>query len=385
MPVKLCSAHHIIQISTAAAVLAFGCLALSGTGRAQAPATPTAAVKTTTWKLQSTWPAANLLQGSPAAISKAVEEMSAGRLKIDVSPGGQMVPAFEVLDATHKGVLDAAHSWPGYWTGKNTAAGLFGVPPAGPFGMGRDEYLSWMFDGGGLDLYNEMLQKELRLNVICLITTTNPYWEAFGWLKKPFANLTELKSLKYRTSGLGLDMLRHMGISGVQMPGGEVLPALERGTIDAAEWATPSHDILMGFHNIAKFYYMPDMRQPPAVHEFLINKTKWDELTPDLRAIVRSAAMAEIQRMTSASIALDAKAAAELEEKHGVKIMRTPDEVFKAQMEAADKVFEAESKKNPFFAKVLESQRAFAKLAVPHAARIRPPIERAVEHYWGKK
>ena len=365
--------------TVAAGVAALAMLGAVPPSQAQTPA------KSITWKLQSTWPQANLLQESPAAIAKAVDEMSAGRLKIDVAPAGQIVPAFEVLDATHKSVIDAAHSWPGYWTGKNTAAGLFGVPPGGPFGLGRDEFQSWMFQGGGLDLYNEMLQKELKLNVVCLITTTIPYWEAFGWLRQPFQNLAELRRIKYRTSGLGLEMLRHMGMTGVQMPGGEVLPALERGTIDGAEWGIPSHDILMGFHNVTKVYYMPDMRQPPAVHEFLINKSKWDELTPDLRAIVRNAAMAEIIRFTAVTIDLDGKAAAELQEKHGVKFMRTPDEVFKAQLEAIDKVFETESAKNPFFKRVLDSQRQFAKLAVPNAARIRPPLERAVEHYWGQK
>ena len=362
-----------------AAAAAVSALALAAFG-AGAPAE----AQTRTLKLQSTWPQANLLQESVAAFAKSVDDMSGGRLKIEVSPAGQVVPAFEVLDATHKGVIDAAHSWPGYWTGKNTAAGLFGVPPGGPFGLGRDEFLSWMLAGGGLELYNEMLQKELKLNVVCLVTTTVPYWEAFGWLKKPFENLAELRRIKYRTSGMGLEMLRHMGMTGVQMPGGEVLPALERGTIDGAEWGIPSHDILMGFHNVTKFYYMPDMRQPPAVHELLINKTKWDELPPDLKAIVRHAGLSEIIRMTATSIDLDSKAAVDLQEKHGVKILRTPDEVFKAQLEAVDKVLEAEAAKNPFFKRVLDSQREFAKRAVPHAARIRPPLEKAVEHYWAK-
>ena len=358
-------------------------VAVAGTVLAE-PAAAQAPAKTYSWKLQSTWPQANLLTESVNSLVKSIDEMSAGRLKVEAAPAGQLIPAFEVLDATHKGVIDAAHSWPGYWTGKNTAAGLFGVPPGGPFGLGREEFMSWMLSGGGLDLYNEMLQKELKLNVMVLLTTGVPYWEAFGWLKKPFENLEELRRIKYRTSGLGLDMLRHMGMTGVQMPGGEVLPALERGTIDGAEWGIPSHDILMGFHNVTKFYYMPDMRQPPAVHEFIINKSKFEELPPDLRAIVRYAALAEITRMSAHSIDLDSKAIVELQEKHGVKVLRTPDPVFKAQLEAIDKVFEAEAAKNPFFKKVLDSQREFAKRAVPHAARIRPPLERAVEHYWSK-
>ncbi len=368
-----------VAAASSAAVLGFGVLtsALPAAAQSSAP-------KQFSWKLQSTWPGANLLQDSPRHIAKTVEEMSAGRLKMEVLPAGTLVGAFEVLDATHKLVMDAAHSWPGYWTGKNTAAGLFGPPPGGPFGMGRDDFLSWMHNGGGLELYNEMLQKELKLNVIAFVTTTIPYWEAFGWLRKPFDSVADLKKLKFRTSGLGLDMMRVMGVPAVQVPGGEVIPALERGTIDGAEWAIPSHDILMGFQNIAKVYYMPDMRQPPAMHEFLINKGKWDELPPDIQAIVKSALMAEITRFSALTVDLDGKAAAELTEKHGVKIMRTPDEVFKLQLEAIDKVFEAEAKKNPFFAKVLASQREFANRVVPHAARIRPPLERAVEHYWPK-
>ena len=190
--------------------------------------------------------------------------------------------------------------------------------------------------------------------------------------------------MKFRTSGLGLLMLQNMGITTVQMAGGEVVPSLERGTIDGAEWAIPSHDILMGFHNITKYYYMPDMRQPPGIQEFLINKTKWDELPADLKAIVKNALLAEIMRMNNASIDLESKAVTELADKHGVKLMRTPEDVLKAQLPAMDKVYDEEAKKNPFFAKVLASQREFAQRVVPHAARMRPPLERAVEHYWSK-
>lgn len=343
-----------------------------------------ALAQTTSWKLQTSWPQANLLQRSPEHIAKTIETISGGRLKIEVLPAGMIVPAFEVLDAVHKGVIDAAHTWPGYWTGKNTAAGLFGPPPAGPYGMGRDEFLSWLHSGGGLELYNELLQKELKLNVISFMTTTLPYWEAFGWFRKPFESLDELKRLKFRTSGLGLDLLRQMGITGVQMPGGEVIPALERGLIDGAEWAIPSHDILMGFHGVTKFYYMPDMRQPPGMHEFMINKSKWDALSPDMQLIIKTALLAEVMRTNNDTIAADGVAAEDLRTKHGVTIKRTPDDVFKAQMEAADRMYEVEAKKNPFFAKVLASQREFAKRVVPHAAAMRPPLESAVQHYWGK-
>jgi TRAP-type mannitol/chloroaromatic compound transport system substrate-binding protein len=336
------------------------------------------------WKVQSAWPAANLLHVSAVELAKIVEEMSGGRLKWEMMPAGTVVGSFEVLDAVNRGLIDAAHAWPGYWAGKNSAAGLFAPGPGGPFGMDREEYLSWLFAGGGLELYNELLQKELKMDVIALFTTSLPYWEPLGWMKKPFNNLADLRRLKFRTSGLGMEMMKTMGVSVVTLAGGEVIPALERGAVDGAEWAIPSHDILMGFQNVTKYYYMPDLRQPASYQDVLIGKKKWDELPADLKAIVRWACMAEIIRMTAASVDLDSKAAEELEKKHGVKIVRTPDDVLKAQVEAIDKVYEAEARKNPFFARVLKSQKDFAQRAVPHAQRIRPPIELVIAHYWKK-
>jgi TRAP-type mannitol/chloroaromatic compound transport system substrate-binding protein len=215
-------------------------------------------------------------------------------------------------------------------------------------------------------------------------TTSLPYWEAFGWMRKPFENLDDLRKLKFRTSGLGLEMMKHMGVSVVTLPGAEVLPALERGAIDGAEWAIPSHDILIGFQNVAKYYYMPDLRQPASYQELLINKEKWEALPADLKAIVKYACWAEIIRMTAVSVDQDSKAAQELVAKHGVQIVQTPPDVSKAQVEAMDRVFEAEAQKNPFFARVLNSQREFAKRAVPHAQRIRAPLEILNQHYWGK-
>ena len=345
---------------------------------AQAPAKPIV------WRLQSSWPAGTLVQQSLLELTKMVEEMSGGRLKWEVMPSGTVVGPFEVLDAVHRGVIDATHTWPGYWAGKHPAAGLYAPPPGGPFGLGREEFISWLFAGGGAELYNELLQKELRLDVVALFTAVVPYWEAFGWLRKPFTNLDDLRKLKFRTSGLGLEMMKNMGIAVVTLPGAEVLPALERGTIDGVEWAIPSHDILMGFHNVAKYYYMPDIRQPPSYQEVVVNKKKWEELPADLKAIVKYAGWAEIVRMTAFAVDMDSKAAEELVSKHGVQILPLPDDVLRAQVEAIDKVFETEARKNPFFARVLNSQREFAKRAVPHAQRIRPSLDVINKHYWAK-
>jgi TRAP-type mannitol/chloroaromatic compound transport system substrate-binding protein len=358
-------------------------LALGGTVWHLLSAMPAGAqAKRIVWKVQSSWPAGNLLQQSLQELAKMIEQMSGGRLKWEVMPAGAIVGPFEVLEAVHRGVLDATHSWPGYWAGKNSAAGLYGPPPAGPFGMNREEYLSWLFAGGGLELYNELLQHELKMNVVAFFTTSLPYWEAFGWVRKPFHSLDELRRLRFRTSGLGMEMMQNMGVSVVTLSGAEVLPALERGAIDGAEWGIPSHDILIGFHNVTKYYYMPDLRQPAAYQEVLINKQQWQALPADLQAIVKYACWAEIIRMTAVSVDLDSRAAEELTAKHGVQILRTPEDVLRAQLAATDKAFEVEARKNPFFARVLESQRAFAKRAVPHAQRIRAPVEMAVAHYW---
>jgi TRAP-type mannitol/chloroaromatic compound transport system substrate-binding protein len=251
--------------------------------------------------------------------------------------------------------------------------------------MGQNEFTAWLFSGGGQELYNELLQKELKMDVVAHFTTIQPFWEAFGWLKRPITTLDDLKKLKFRSSGIGLEMFRRMGVATVGMAGGDIVPALERGVIDGAEWAIPSRDIVMGFQQAAKYYYMPSFRQPPTYHELIVNRKKWAELPPDLQAIVKGAAMAEITRLSAYTVDQDAKAAEELATKHGVQIVRTPDEVLRAELKAIDEAFEAEAQKNPFFAKVLAAQREYARKTVAHAQRLTPPMEIAVRHYWQKK
>ena len=233
--------------------------------------------------------------------------MSGGRLKIEPLPVGAVVGFFEVLDAVNRGALDGGLTWPGLWAGKNSAAGLFGSPLGGPFGMGQNEFTAWLFSGGGQELYNELLQKELKMDVVAHFTTIQPFWEAFGWLKKPMKNLDDLRKLKFRSSGIGLEMFKRMGIATVGMAGGDIVPSLERGVIDGAEWAIPSRDIVMGFQQAAKYYYMPSFRQPPTFHELIISGKKWAELPPDLQAIVKYATMAEITRLAAYTVDQDAE------------------------------------------------------------------------------
>jgi len=176
-----------------------------------------------------------------------------------------------------------------------------------------------------------------------------------------------------------------MGATTVGMAGGDIVPSLERNVIDGAEWAIPSRDIVMGFQQAAKFYYMPSFRQPPTFHELIINRKKWAELPPDLQSIVKYATLAEITRLSAYTVDQDHQAAEDLAVKHGVQILRTPDEVLRAELDAIDKVLDAEAQKNPFFAKVLAAQREYARKTVVHGQKMTPPMEIAVRHYWPKR
>jgi TRAP-type mannitol/chloroaromatic compound transport system substrate-binding protein len=349
-----------------------------------APLAP-AQSRTFAWKVQSAFPVTDYPHRSLIELAKSIDQMSGGRLKIEAMPVGTVVGFFEVLDAVNRGVLDGGLTWPGLWAGKNSAAGLFGSPLGGTFGMGQNEFTAWLYNGGGQELYNDLLQKELKMDVVAHFTTIQPFWEAFGWVKRPMKNVDDLKKLKFRSSGIGLEMFKRMGVSTVGMAGGDIVPSLERGVIDGAEWAIPSRDIVMGFQQAAKYYYMPSFRQPPTFHELIVNKKRWAELPPDLQAIVKYAALAEITRLAAYTVDADAKAAEELVAKHGVQILRTPDDVLRAELDAIDKAFEGEAQKNPFFAKVLTSQREYAKKTVAHAQRMTPPMDIAVKHYWGQK
>ena len=162
-------------------------------------------------------------------------------------PAGQVVPAFEVLDATHKKVIDGAHTWAGYWVGKNKAAILFTGGPGGPFGMDHMDYLSWMWHGGGLEMYNKFYQETLKLNVVAFpILSTSP--QALGWFKKQIESLADFKGQKCRQTGIAAEIMNEMGMRTVNMPGGEIMPAAERGTIDCAEWVGGIEDLRFGFH-----------------------------------------------------------------------------------------------------------------------------------------
>ena len=342
-----------------------------------------ATAATINWKGQSTWTASDFHHNDPKGVVEKIEAMAGGRLKINMQAAGAIVPAFEVLDAVHKGILDIGNAWPGYWYGKHPAATLFGSVPGGPFGMNEQDYMAWMYLGGGVELYNELLQKELKMNVVAFPSYSETP-EPLGWFKAPVKDLKAFKGLKFRAGGMSAEVFKAMGMSVVTLPGGEIVPALERGVIDAAEYSDPSSDMSVGFADVRKFYHMPSVHQPTGIMELLINKSKWDSLPPDLKAIVENACQAMALKFTLMMIDQNSKDLGTLVDKKGVTIVESPREILQEILAAWDKVAEKYVKENPFFAKVYASQKQWAQRIVPYRSVAHPPYDVAAEHYWGK-
>ncbi|MBI2217718.1 MAG: TRAP transporter substrate-binding protein [Candidatus Rokubacteria bacterium] len=335
-------------------------------------------------KMQATWPAGSMLFDNFKMFAERVEKMSGGRLKVETLPAGAIVPAFEVLEATHKRVLEGAHAWAGYWVGKNKAAVLMTGGPGGTFGMDFVDYIGWMYEGGGLELYQEFYREVLKMNVVVFpILPAGP--QAFGWFKRPVKNWNEMKGMKCRQTGMAGEVFTAAGMRVVNMPGGEIIPSAERGLIDCAEWVTPGEDLKMGFHNIWKYYYMPGMHENTTVGELLINADVWKSLAPDFQEIVKGAATETYVRFQAKFNQANAAALKTLQEEHKVQVMRTPDDVLTTFLKTWDKVAEKESAANPFFKKVLESQKTYASLLVPARRFMYPPYEFAANHYWPLK
>jgi TRAP-type mannitol/chloroaromatic compound transport system substrate-binding protein len=308
-------------------------------------------------KMQGAWSASDIFNEMAQEYVKRVNEMAGGRLRIDYLLGGAVVKPFEVMDATSKGVLDAAHSVPVYWYGKSKAASLFGSGPIN--GMDANQTMAWIYRGGGLELYNELLAK-LGLNVVGYFAMPMPT-QPLGWFKKPITKASELKGLKYRTVGLAADLFQQMGAKVTQLPGGEIVPALERGVIDAFEFNNPTSDMRFGAQDVIKNYMMGSFHQAMEFFEIVFNKRKWDSIPKDLQAILRYGV--EAANSSNYWTAMDnySRDLQDLINKHKVKVIRTPKEIMAEQLKAWDVITPKLMKEDPFFAKVVESQKAFAK------------------------
>lgn len=318
-----------------------------------------AMAQTTSFRFQSTWPAKDIFHEYANDFAKKVNDMAGGRLKIEVLPSGAVVPAFQLLEAVNKGTLDGGHGVVAYHYGKNSALALWGSGPA--FGMDPNMVLSWHNYGGGKALLEE-IYKSINMDVVSYLYGPMPT-QPLGWFKKPVSNVSQMKGLKFRTVGLAVDVFKELGAAVNPLPGGEIVPALDRGLIDAAEFNNASSDRVLGFPDVAKNCMLQSFHQSGEQFEILFNKGKYNALPAELKAIIDYAVQAASADMSWKAIDRNSKDYIELKTKDKVNFYKTPDSILRAQLDAWDKVTAAKSAENPHFKKVLDSQREFAQRA----------------------
>jgi len=333
--------------------------------------TMASAQQVTRMKIQTAVPTASIYFELMKRFADRVNTMSNGRIKMEVLPDGAVVNAFEILDAVDKGVVDGGYAWTHYWSGKNSAAALFSNPAAGAgTGMDQMSHVAWLYQGGGNALYEKLYEQGLKVNIKpFMMQPMGP--DPFGWFKTPINSIADMKKMKYRSPpGLTGEIFKEMGINAVAMPGGEIVPAAQRGVIDAAEWIGPADDMILGFHTVFKNYYLQGLHQSSDIGELLINKTVWNKLTPDLKAVVETAVMATIAETYTYNVHKNAAALQKLVTEHKVVVHDTPKEFFNAFLKATNVVYDREAERNPLFKEVLQSQRTFAKTVVPYWTKI---------------
>jgi TRAP-type mannitol/chloroaromatic compound transport system substrate-binding protein len=313
----------------------------------------------TSLRFQSTWPAKDIFHEYANDFAKKVNDMAGGKLKIEVLPAGSVVPAFQLLDAVNKGTLDGGHGVVAYHYGKQSALALWGSGPA--YGMDPNMVLAWHNYGGGKALLEE-IYKSINMDVVSYLYGPMPT-QPLGWFKKPVSNVSQMKGLKFRTVGLAVDVFTELGAAVNPLPGGEIVPALDRGLIDAAEFNNASSDRVLGFPDVAKNCMLQSFHQSGEQFEILFNKTKYSALPAELKAIIDYGVQAASADMSWKAIDRNSKDYIELKTKDKVNFYKTPDSILKAQLDAWDKVIAKKAGENPLFKKVLDSQKEFAARA----------------------
>ena len=329
-------------------------------------------------RFQSTWPAKDIFHEYAVDFATKVNDMTGGEMKIEVLPAGAVVPAFGLLDAVSKGTLDGGHGVVVYHYGKNAALALWGSGPS--FGMDANMLLSWHKYGGGAALLDE-LYKVVNANVKSYVYGPMPT-QPLGWFKKPIAKTEDLKGLKYRTVGISIDMFTAMGVSVNALPGGEIIPAMDRGLLDAAEFNNASSDRQLGFPDVSKVCMLQSYHQNAEQFEILFNGTKYNALSPKLRAILDNCVEAASADMSWKAIDRYSKAYDEMQKTQGVKFYKTPDSILRNQLKVFDEVVAKKSAENPLFKKIVDSQRAFAQRAVKWDLDTNVSRRMAFDHYF---
>ncbi len=333
-----------------------------------------------TMKFQSTWPVKFIYHEFAVDWTKKVAELSGGRLKIEMLPAGAVVPGLQLVDAVSKGVLDGGHGLAGFWFGKNSAFGLYGAGP--DFGMDATQLLAWVEYGGGKELFTE-IQAAAQLDLVSFLYGPVPC-EPMGWFKKPIRTVADLKGMKFRTAGLAVDMFNELGMSTVQMAPADIVPAIDRGVLDGAEFASATDDRIMGFPDVAKYYLQQSYHMSNNFCEMMINKKRYDALPEEMKIIMKHVSHAASADMEWKSMHRMSQDYIELQTKQGVKAYTTPKPILDAQLKAWDTVIKKRSAENPLFAKVIASQKAWAKRVMYWKNDIQVDRKVAYAHHFGK-
>jgi len=348
------------------------------TGALAAPMVSTA--QTISLRFQSTWPAKDIFHEYALDFAKKVNDMAGSRVKMEVLPAGAVVGAFQLLEGVAKGTLDGGHGVVAYHYGKNSALALWGSGPG--FGMDPNMLLSWHYYGGGKELLDE-IYKTINIDVVSYLYGPMPT-QPLGWFKKPIARVEDIKGTKFRTVGLAVDMYTDMGAAVNPLPGGEIVPALDRGLIDGAEFNNATSDRVLGFPDVVKNCMLQSFHQSTEQFEILFNRSKFNTLPAEVKAIIDYAVQAASADMSWKAVDRNSKDYIELK-KAGVNFYKTPDAILRAQLASWDKIMDKKSSENAMFKKVLDSQKAFAQRAGSWQNDYTVDFKMAYNHYFGRR
>jgi TRAP-type mannitol/chloroaromatic compound transport system substrate-binding protein len=328
---------------------------------------------------QSTWPSKDIFHEYALDYAKKVNDMTGGELKIEVLPAGAVVPAFGLLDAVSKGTLDGGHGVLVYHYGKQTALALWGSGPG--YAMDANMLLAWHKYGGGKELLAK-LYNSIGANVVSFPYGPMPT-QPLGWFKKPMTKVDDFKGVKFRTVGISIDVFTGLGAAVNALPGGEIVSAMDRGLLDAAEFNNATSDRILGFADVSKVCMLQSYHQNAEQFEIMFNKTKYDALPEKMRAIIANAVEAASADMSWKAIDRYSKDYIELQTKDNVKFYKTPDAILKRQLEIYDDVAQKKAAENPMFKEIAESQLAFAKRATQWEQDTVVGRRMAFDHYFG--
>lgn len=354
----------------------------AGAAGAAALAAPNVSnAQTVVFRFQSTWPQRDIFHEMAQDYVRRVNEMTGGRLRLDLLAAGAVVGPFQLQDAVSAGALDGGHGVAAYWYGKNKASSLFGTAPA--FGWDANELLGWIHYGGGQALYDELLNQILRVNCVSFFTGPMPT-QPFGWFRREINTPDQLRGLRYRTVGLAADLYQAMGAAVTIVPGGEIVPAMDRNLLDAAEFNNPSSDRVLGFPDVSRLYYLQSYHQALECFEITFNKGKFDALSAELKAILKYASESSSADMSWKAQDRYSKDLNEMRTAQNVRTPRTSDAILQAQLNAWNTVLQTLSA-DAFFRRVVESQREWARRIVSFRREYVVGTEMAYNHFFGNR